>query len=144
MGALSESLVKTVLLAMQWAFANILEIAMLLSGLMGSFAIAGAIAFEGKSLWAWLTGFFALGMAQLSYNIIVGLAAVVVVNADITDTLGFLVIIAILAPALALALAAGGGMAVFHVINSGVAGIATTLAGGSPKLPLWRDKHLFG
>ncbi|MDX2244965.1 MAG: hypothetical protein NW224_30180 [Leptolyngbyaceae cyanobacterium bins.302] len=144
MGALSESLVKTVLLAMQWAFANILEIAMLLSGLMGPFAIAGAIAFEGKSLWAWLTGFFALGMAQISYNIIVGLAAVVVVNADVTDTLGFLVIISILAPALALALAAGGGMAVFHVISSGVAGIATTLVGGSPRLALWRDKHLFG
>lgn len=144
MGALSESLVKTVLLAMQWAFANILEIAMLLSGLMGPFAIAGAIAFEGKSLWAWLTGFFALGMAQISYNIIVGLAAVVVVNADVTDTLGFLVIISILAPALALALAAGGGMAVFHVISSGITGIATTLAGGSPRLALWRDKHLFG
>lgn len=144
MGAISESLVKTVLLAMQWAFANILEIAMLLSGLMGPFAIAGAIAFDGKSLWAWLTGFFALGMAQISYNIIVGLAAVVVVNADVTDTLGFLVIIAVLAPALALALAAGGGMAVFHVVSSGVAGFATTLAGSSPKVPLWRDRALFG
>ena len=142
MGALSESLIKTILLAMQWAFANMLEIAMLLSGLMGPLAIAGAIAFEGKSLWAWLTGFFALGMAQISYNIIVGLAAVVVVHADVTDTLGFLVIIAILAPALALALAAGGGMAVFSIVSGGVAGIATTLAGGSPKVSLWQNRAL--
>ena len=81
-------------------------------------------------------------MAQISYNIIVGLAAVVVVHADVTDTLGFLVIIAILTPALALALAAGGGMAVFSIVSGGVAGIATTLAGSSPKFSLWQNRAL--
>ena len=87
---------------------------------------------DGKSLWAWLTGFFALGLAKVSYNIIVGLAAVVVVNAGTTDTMGFLVIMAILAPALALALAAGGGMTVFHTINSGVASMGLMAAGYVP------------
>ncbi len=111
---------------------------------MGPIAVAGALMYEGKSLWAWLTGFFAIGMAQVSYNIIVGLAAVVVVNANVTDTLGFLVVIAILAPALALALASGGGMVVFNIINAGSAGIAATLASGSPRVTLWNNTPLLG
>jgi len=105
---------------------------MLLTGLIAPFAVAGAFMLDGKSLWAWLTGFFALGFAKVSYNIIVGLAAVVVVNAGTTDTMGFLVIMAILAPALALALAAGGGMAVFHTINTGVVSMGLLVAGRSP------------
>jgi hypothetical protein len=93
MGAISESLVKTVLLAMQWAFANILEIAMLLSGLMGPFAIAGAIAFDGKSLWAWLTGFLPWhGTDFLQHHRWLGSSCRC--ECDVTDTLGFLVIIA--------------------------------------------------
>ena len=119
-GSVSEELVRLVLWAFQWAFTNVLEIAMLLTGLMSPFAVAGAFMFDGKSLWAWFTGFFAMGLAKVSYNIIVGLSAVVVVNAETTDTMGFLVIMAILAPALALALAAGGGLAIFHVINTGL------------------------
>ena len=144
LGAISQSLAQALLLAFQWAFANILEIALLLTGLMGPIAVAGALMYDGKSLWAWLTGFFAIGMAQVSYNIIVGLAAVVVVNANVTDTLGFLVVIAILAPALALALASGGGMVVFNIINAGSAGIAATLASGSPRVTLWNNQPLLG
>lgn len=133
LGAISQSIVQVVLLAFQWAFANILEIAMLLTGLMGPIAVAGSLLYDGKSLWAWLTGFFSLGMAQVCYNIIVGVAAVVVVNAEVTDTMGFLVIIAILAPALALALAAGGGMAVFHIVNSGAVGVLSTVTANFPR-----------
>lgn len=121
MGSAFQDVARVFLWAFQWGFTNILEIAMLLTGLISPFAVAGAFMFDGRSLWAWLTGFFAMGLAKVSYNIIVGLAAVVVVNANATDTLGFLVIMSILAPALALALAAGGGMAIFHVINTGVA-----------------------
>ena len=131
-GSAAEETVRLVLWAFQWAFTNLLEIAMLLTALISPFAVAGAFMLDGKSLWAWLTGFFALGLAKVSYNIIVGLAAVVVVNAGTTDTMGFLVIMAILAPALALALAAGGGMAVFHTINSGVASMGLMAAGHIP------------
>lgn len=134
LGSASEDLIQLVLTAFQWGFTNILEIALLLTGLFAPFAVAGAFMFDGKSLWAWLTGFFALGMAKVSYNIIVGLAAVVVVNAETTDTLGFLVIMAILAPALALALAAGAGMSVFHVINTGMARAIGTMSGFAPVL----------
>jgi hypothetical protein len=134
-GALAQSLVQSVLLAFQWAFANILEIAMLLTGLIGPIAVAGALMFDGKSLWSWLTGFFAIGMAQVCYNIIVGVAAVVVVNADITDTLGFLIVISLLAPALALGIASGGGLVVFNLISGGLTGGLLTLAQAVPAVP---------
>ncbi|NEP19884.1 MAG: hypothetical protein F6J97_23850 [Leptolyngbya sp. SIO4C1] len=50
---------KYVLLTLQWAFTNILEISILLTGLMGPFAVAGSLLrFEAKPLFAWLTGFF--------------------------------------------------------------------------------------
>lgn len=133
-GSAAQETVRIVLWGFQWGFTNLLEISMLLTGLISPFAVAGAFMFDGKSLWTWLTGFFAMGLAKVSYNIIVGLAAVVVVNAEATDTMGFLVIMAILAPALALALAAGGGMAIFHVINTGMARAIGTLSSFSPAI----------
>jgi hypothetical protein len=132
----SESLIRIVLLAFQWAFANLLEIALILTGLVGPLAVAGLLIFEGKPFFAWITGFFSLGMAQLCYNIIVGLAAEVVVNAQVTDTLGFLVITALLAPALALAIASGGGMAVFEVMAGGSAQIMSSLTGALPEIKI--------
>lgn len=126
--AVVQSLVQTLLLAFQWAFANILEISMLLTALMGPIAVAGSLLpFGTKSIFAWLIGFFSLGMAQISYNIIVGLCAEVIVKSDITDVNGFLVIVGLLAPALALAIAAGGGMSVFNIISSSSASAVALL-----------------
>ena len=107
----------------QWAFANILELSMLLTGLIGPIAVAGSIIpLQGRPLWAWLVGFFSLGLAKFSYNIMVGLAATVVVAADAQtqNDFGFLLLISVLAPVLALAIAGGAGMAVFRGISGGV------------------------
>lgn len=122
-GAGSQDIATNLLLAWGWAFANCLEMALLLNALMGPIAVAGAIALNYKSFFAWLTGFFALGMAQVSYNIVTGLAAWVVVTAEVTDAMGFLIILGLLAPALSLALAAGGGLTTFTVIAGGSTGI---------------------
>lgn len=131
LNATVQAVVQTILLAFQWAFANTLQIAMLLTGLMGPLAVAGSLLpFGAKSLYTWIIGFFSLGMAQISYNIIVGLCAVVIVNADITDVNGFLVIVGLLGPALALAIATGGGISVFNVVTSGIAGTARIAAQG--------------
>lgn len=132
LNATIQSIVQTILLAFQWAFANVLQISMLLTGLMGPLAVAGSLLpFGPKSLYTWIIGFFSLGMAQISYNIIVGLCAVVIVNADITDVNGFLVIVGLLGPALALAIATGGGISVFNVITSGATGLARIAAQGA-------------
>lgn len=129
LSATIQTVVQVVLLAFQWAFANVLEISMLLTGLMGPLAVAGSLLpFGPKSIFTWIIGFFSLGMAQISYNIIVGMCAVVIVNADITDVNGFLVIVGLLGPALALAIATGGGISVFNVITSGTVELAKTTA----------------
>lgn len=135
-GSAFQDLASGLLLGFGWAFTNILELALLLNALIGPLAVAGSLALEYKPFLAWLTGFFSLGLAQVSYNIIVGLAAWVVVNAEVTDTTGFLVILGLLAPALALALAAGGGMTTFNVISSGTTGVVAILTGYAPKANL--------
>jgi hypothetical protein len=134
----SQALAEQFLKGWQWAFANMLELAMLLTGLIGPLAVAGSvIPLQGRPLWAWLTGFFSLGMAKFSYNVIVGLAATVVVaaNAQTSNDFGFLLLISVLAPVLALAIAGGAGMAVFRGVSGGV---TRMIAVGSSTLPIPR------
>ena len=128
LGTQTRALIHTFLMAFQWGFVNLIQISMLLTALMGPIAVAASLLpFGGKPIFAWLTGLLSLGFAQISYNIIVGLAAVVILNSQIYDTNGFLVLIALLAPALALALAAGGGMAIFNIMLAGSTGALTLL-----------------
>jgi hypothetical protein len=101
---------------------------MLITGLMGPIAVAGSVVpLQTRPLWGWLTGFFSLGMAKFSYNVIVGLAATVLVAADAQERgdFGFLLLIGVLAPILALTLAGGAGMAVFRGISGGVTRIVS-------------------
>jgi hypothetical protein len=88
-----------------------------------------------RPLWAWLIGFFSLGLAKFSYNVIIGLAATVVVAADAQSSadIGFLLLLSILAPVLALALATGGGMAIFRSVSGGVTRIVSV---GTSFLPI--------
>jgi hypothetical protein len=132
----SQALAQQFLKGWQWAFANMLELAMLLTGLIGPIAVAGSVVpLQGRPLWAWLVGFFSLGMAKFSYNVIVGLAATVIVAADAQTQgdFGFLLLIGVLAPILALAIAGGAGMAVFRGVSGGVTRV---IAVGSSVLPL--------
>jgi hypothetical protein len=134
----SQALAEQFLKGWQWAFANLLEMAMLLTGLIGPIAVAGSvIPLQGRPLWAWLVGFFSLGMAKFSYNVIVGLAATVVVAADAqaAGDFGFLLLISVLAPILALAIAGGAGMAVFRGVSGGVTRL---IAVGTTALPIPR------
>ncbi|MBF2050776.1 MAG: hypothetical protein IGS54_26005 [Elainella sp. C42_A2020_010] len=132
----SQALAEQLLKGWQWAFTNLLELSMLITGLLGPIAVAGSvIPMQSRPIWAWLIGFFSLGMAKFSYNVIVGLAATVVVAADAQDggDFSFLLLISILAPILALALASGAGMAVFRGISGGITRI---IAVGTSFIPI--------
>ncbi|MGF1498510.1 MAG: hypothetical protein ACFB8W_17055 [Elainellaceae cyanobacterium] len=132
----SQALAQQLLKGWQWAFANLLELAMLITGLLGPIAVAGSIVpLHARPLWAWLTGFFSLGIAKFSYNVIVGLAATVLVAAEVQDQgdFGFLLLIGVLAPVLALTLAGGAGMAVFRGVSGGVTRIISL---GTSVLPI--------
>ncbi len=113
----------------QWAFANLIEASLLLTALTGPVAIAGSLLPIGtRPIWAWLTGMFSLGMAKIYYNIVVGLIATVIVNAQAQNEsdFGFVVLLSILAPVLSVALAAGGGLAVYRGLSNGVLQIIST------------------
>jgi hypothetical protein len=78
----------------------------------------------GKPIFAWLTGFLAIGIAKISFNIMAISTATVIMNgpgqnasAD-PDLMWFMIFLGILAPITALGLATLGGLAVFQAISN--------------------------
>lgn len=100
--------------AYQWA----IELTFLLTALLGPLAVGGSLLpFGSKPIFAWLTGFFSVGMAKLSFNIITGFAGQLMSTSKASQPMFFLFTIAIFAPFLASGIAAGGGLAVLTQIN---------------------------
>lgn len=100
--------------AYQWA----IELTFLLTALLGPLAVGGSLLpFGAKPIFAWLTGFFSVGMAKLSFNIITGFAGQLMATSRASQPMFFLFTIAIFAPFLASGIAAGGGLAVLTQIN---------------------------
>lgn len=105
-------------MAFEWMFQNLLEVSLMLTGLLAPLAVGGALLPVGVSpIWAWLTGMFSLGMAKISYDLMVGLTGEVILETRPTDSMGFELFLGIGAPFLALFLAAGGGFAVWTGIT---------------------------
>lgn len=102
-------------LAFQWG----VEVAMLLTGLLGPLAVGGSLLPMGaKPVFGWLTGFFSVGIAKLSFNIMAGLTATIILKAPDSDPMIFAFIVGLFAPFLALLLAAGGGMAILNGLST--------------------------
>ncbi len=114
---------RGLLLAFGIAFQWVIEISMLLTGLLAPLAVgASLLPVGGRAIFAWLTGFFSIGIAKLSFNIICGLVATMVLNSGgDQDPMIFAFATSLLAPILALALAGGGGMAIFNSLSSAAA-----------------------
>ncbi len=112
---------EAVIVATQGAFQYAIEVAMLMTALLGPIAVGMSFLPMGaKPIYAWLTGFWSLGICKLSLNIITGLVATAVQEAgpESSDTLVTAIAIGILSPLLSLGLAAGGGKAIFDGILS--------------------------
>jgi hypothetical protein len=111
--------VKGLLLAFGMAFQWIVEISMLLTGLLGPLAMGGSLLPVGqKAIFAWLTGFFSIGMVKVCFNIISGLTATLFINSKSGLDLVFAICVGIIAPVLSLVLAGGAGMAVFSSLST--------------------------
>ena len=114
-------IIRFILLAVQWAFVNILEAALLLTAALAPVAMGlSLLPLQGRPIFAWLTGFISLFGLQLGYNIVVGLAAIVIVNshAELITDVAFLFFLAVFAPLLAILMATGGGIALYRGISS--------------------------
>ena len=112
---------EAVIVATQGAFQYAIEVAMLMTALLGPIAVGMSfLPIGAKPIYAWLTGFWSLGICKLSLNIITGLVATAVQEAgpESSDTLVTAIAIGILSPLLSLGLAAGGGKAIFDGILS--------------------------
>jgi hypothetical protein len=138
-----ESLVQnTIMLAIRgWlmaigaGFQWCIEISLLLTSLLGPIAVGLTLLPVGqKAIFAWGLGFYTVAFTKLSYNIICGLVATIVLNSGSDDSLLFAFITGILAPILSMAIAAGGGMAIFNSLTSLAAmaarGAAAAASGG--------------
>lgn len=119
-GASNQTVMKGVLIATHTAFQQAFEMALLMTGLLGPLALGGTmLPLPSRPLIAWITAMFSIGIAKLSLNIVTGLTATLVANAESGDHFWFLVFIAFIAPTLSLSLAAGGGMATWGAIAEG-------------------------
>jgi hypothetical protein len=123
-------IVTIILNAVQWAFVNILEASLLLHCAIAPLAVAlSLLPLQTRPIVAWITGFISLFGIQLCYNIIVGIVALVIVKTDgsFTGDLGFTLMLAIFAPTISVALAVGGGNAIYENVNSATSKIANTV-----------------
>ena len=129
LGGTIQAFTQAILFAAQWAFVNLLELAMLLTAMVSPFALVlSFLPGKGRPIIAWVVAYTSMVMIQFYYNIMIGIMANVVLNSNAYDINGFLLVMAILGPVLAMKLAQGGGMAVFDVLTSGSVGLALSTA----------------
>lgn len=113
-----REIVTYLLLGLNGAYQWGIELTMLVTALIGPLAVGGSLLpYGARAIFAWLTGFFSVGMAKLSFNMIAGFAAQLMVTSRADQPLFFLFVIGVIAPFLATGLAAGGGLAVLQQIN---------------------------
>ena len=73
---------EAVIVATQGAFQYAIEVSMLMTALLGPIAVGlSFLPLGAKPIYAWLTGFWSLGICKLSLNIITGLVATAVQDA---------------------------------------------------------------
>lgn len=119
MGAAQEGVAIVFLVSLQVAFQALLEVSLIFTAMLGPMALGLSLLPVGaKPIYAWLTAMFSVGIAKLCFNIVVGVVATAVVNADTGNELWFLIFVSVLAPFVSIALASGGGMAVWSSFTS--------------------------
>lgn len=103
------------------AFQFVLQASFILNAYIGPiFLVLSLLPIGSKPIYAWLSGWLALGLTLISYSILVGIAASSVVNSPSNNPLFFQLVEAILSPILALVIGVGGGMALFTGFTSAV------------------------
>ncbi|KPQ32863.1 MAG: hypothetical protein HLUCCA11_20355 [Phormidesmis priestleyi Ana] len=106
------------------------EFAMLLTGLLGPLAVAASlIPKQPRALVSWAIAFFSIGILKLSYNLLIGFAAVYASKSQMQDlgSSGFLLMMSMGAPLISIAVAGGGGAAIFFALGRTTAMVATII-----------------
>lgn len=109
------------LIALHDSFRWLIEAIMLLIGILGPLAVGGTllpVALGAKPIVVWLSGFFAIGLAKISFNTLAGLASFVVITADEVYPLTYAAFLGLLAPVLAMAIATASSLSIFNGLSS--------------------------
>ncbi len=106
------------------------EFAMILTGLLGPLAVAASlIPKQPRAIVTWIIAFFSIGLLKLSYNLLIGFAAVYASNSQAQDlgSSGFLLMMSMGAPLISIAVAGGGGASIFFALGKTTAMVATVI-----------------
>jgi hypothetical protein len=122
-----QFVIQILLSGIEIAFQYVIQISFLLNAYTGPvFLVLSLLPLGAKPIHAWLSGWLALGLLKISYSILVGMTASSIINTPSTNPLVHQLMAAIFSPIIAVALAAGGGMAVFSGITSSAKTIFNT------------------
>ena len=130
----TNSASRTFLKSFQNWFTFGFEFAMLLTGLLGPIAVAASLLpQQPRAIVSWIIAFFSIGMLKLSYNLLIGFAAVYASNSQASDlgSSGFLLMMSIGAPLISIAIAGGGGASIFFALGKTTAMVATIIPAAS-------------
>ena len=111
------------------------EFALMLTGMLGPLAVAASLIPKSpRAVISWAISIISIGVLKLSYNLVVGFAAIYASKAGVVESgsAGFLTMVSIGAPFIAVAVAGGGGAAIFFAMGKTSAMVATIIpVGGS-------------
>ena len=120
--------VRFLLYALQWAFINTVEMSLILTTLFLPISLGiSMVNIQGKLILANLVGIATLFGIQFAYNLILGLVAIVLVEStgSIFNEVPFVIFLSLFAPLLSIALAGGGGLALYQTTVRGVGQVAS-------------------
>lgn len=127
-------IIRALLSAIQWAYINMLEAALLITATFAPVAMGlTLLPLQGRPIFAWLIGFISLLGIQLGYSIVVGLAAIVIVHSggELLTDVAFLFFLSVFAPALAVLVIGFGGLSVYRAIAGNTKAIVDLLSIGA-------------
>lgn len=125
---------QVVLKSFQNWFTYGFEFAMMLTGMLGPLAMtASMIPKNPRAIFTWVIGFLSIGVLKISYNLVVGFAALYASKTGAGDasSAGFLSMISFGAPLIAVAVAGGGGVSIFFALGKTTAAMATVVTVGT-------------
>lgn len=118
-----EGPVFSLLKSLQEGYQHLMEIALILMGYTLPLVMGCLLLPMGANVvLGWLSGYFAIIIANFSYNGIAGLMAISAVLSTPDDPLPFASVLGIYAPVLASALASGGGAAIWAGVSNATSG----------------------
>ena len=128
-----EGLIQFILTGIQGSFSYAMDTGIILACMLSPFALALSI-FNMDAFFKWLSSFFSLAIAKISYSILMSLIAVLHVNSGLSFTLVYSIFLAVFAPIISLSAASMAGFGSFNMMGAYAPRLASHAYQGVRKL----------